>query len=559
MTPRLSYIVCCSPRSGSWVVAEGLHSTGVAGNPKEWFNDAPGVATDDSMETYFSKEWGIPLPLATYEPYLAKVIATTVTKNGVFGLTSHRDQFTAMEKKLKTIPSYRGLTAHEVAKKAFPNLRYIHLTRRDKIRQAISYCRALQTSVWHVKAQHTAATAPLALQFDPVQIAKWEQVFERLDANWHKHFSECGQTPLVLHYEDVESDYVGSIKRILDYLDIDTKGVEIAPPLYKKQADATTDEWAQRYFDHKHGKTTQPAVVHAAPKANQPPPTIPPTWKRWIAENKLLKIPDRDILAILKNNGMNEKMAMEELQAVGENPYFQAADSYTQLLHKRDSFAMIQRSLSKCDPKTATIERRSDVSRSEFLEHYYAANRPVILCGLMTEWKARKRWTPEYLEAACGVTSMTSGGNELFNQPHAKSLSEDIEIFREYLDSAASGIFLWYGPKGTVTPLHHEQVNILMAQVYGRQRITLIPAAEMDLVYNDNGVYSAIDVENPDYTRFPKFREATVIELELAAGEVLFLPVGWWHHMRALDSSITVAFTNFLFPNRFNWAYPKTK
>jgi ribosomal protein L16 Arg81 hydroxylase len=49
------------------------------------------------------------------------------------------------------------------------------------------------------------------------------------------------------------------------------------------------------------------------------------------------------------------------------------------------------------------------------------------------------------------------------------------------------------------------------------------------------------------------FRQATVINLILQPGEVLFMPVGWWHHVRALDVSVTVSFTNFVFPNHFKW------
>lgn len=50
---------------------------------------------------------------------------------------------------------------------------------------------------------------------------------------------------------------------------------------------------------------------------------------------------------------------------------------------------------------------------------------------------------------------------------------DDIEIFPEFLNSrdAAGKIFVWFGPAGTVTPMHHDTMNILMAQVYGRKRV----------------------------------------------------------------------------------------
>ena len=56
---------------------------------------------------------------------------------------------------------------------------------------------------------------------------------------------------------------------------------------------------------------------------------------------------------------------------------------------------------------------------------------------------------------------------------------------------------------------------------------------------------------NPDLAKHPKFREATVIEVELEPGEMLFLPVGWWHAERTADVNISLIFTNFAFPNQF--------
>ena len=57
----------------------------------------------------------------------------------------------------------------------------------------------------------------------------------------------------------------------------------------------------------------------------------------------------------------------------------------------------------------------------------------------------------------------------------------------------------------------------------------------------------------PDLNRHPKFRNATVTDVVVQPGETLFVPVGWWHYVRALDVSMTVSFTNFQFPNNFEW------
>lgn len=322
-------------------------------------------------------------------------------------------------------------------------------------------------------------------------------------------------------------------------------------------------------------------------------------WKHWVAENKLLGIPDQTIVDTMKSSGISEQAAREEIKNTLASPYYQAATIYAGLLRKRDSLAMIERGLQRLDPSYRTIERKPAMPRAEFLAHHYSKGRPVILNGLMTGWKAMERWTPEYLKQTCGTTMITIATQREANlseaelakhrktirfadhvdrvenagetsdfympargellkdpqqHPEIHALFDDMEFFPEYLDPTVQTCHLWYGPKGAYTPLHHELMNMLVAQVQGHQKIRLIPATEMDLVYNDQDGHSPIDVANPDYAKYPKFRDATVIEVDLFPGEVLFIPVGWWHDVQALTKSITVSFTNFVFPNEFAWA-----
>jgi ribosomal protein L16 Arg81 hydroxylase len=116
--------------------------------------------------------------------------------------------------------------------------------------------------------------------------------------------------------------------------------------------------------------------------------------------------------------------------------------------------------------------------------------------------------------------------------------------------------FFWFGPGGTETPLHHDTMNILFAQVVGRKRLLLIPPEQSEFVYNRIGVYGDVDPETPDLERYPLYQRVTPISVEVAPGEMLFLPVGWWHHVRSLEPSITLTFTNFAFPNRYEWVLP---
>ena len=234
------------------------------------------------------------------------------------------------------------------------------------------------------------------------------------------------------------------------------------------------------------------------------------------------------------------------------------------------------------------IERRHNVSREEFFARYRDGSLPVILTGGMQSWPAMTRWNPEYLDLICGQetvhvmtgrasdpeyeihsemrrTQMRFGDyvrkvkaaeqtndfylvaqNEFMRTDGARQLYDDIAGFPELLDDRRDGfVFLWFGPGGTVTPLHHDTADIILAQVRGRKRVTMIPAAQKALVYNRIGVFGEVDCEQPDLIRHPLYRYADKFVFDLNPGEALFIPVGWWHHVRALDVCISVSFTNF--------------
>lgn len=106
---------------------------------------------------------------------------------------------------------------------------------------------------------------------------------------------------------------------------------------------------------------------------------------------------------------------------------------------------------------------------------------------------------------------------------------------------------MWIGPAGTRTPLHHDWCNAAIAQLRGRKRFHLVPAACAPVVGNHESRFADADATALDPAR------ARVFEITLAPGELLFVPVGWWHQVAALEPSISVTFTCFAYPNRYWW------
>jgi LPS sulfotransferase NodH len=601
MSPIFTYAICTNPRSGSWLLSEGLASTSLAGNPREWFN---------SLEEQQQRaQWRIDnCTDATYATYLDHIRAESTTSNGISGIKLHYYQFGELPNKLTAVENLRGLTTADLMSTAFPNIKYLWLIRRDKARQAISYQLACNTDDWWIidgVKRNKCEDSIEEPDFDPLAIARLEHTLVENDFKWQSYFQNNNIVPLIVYYEDLASDYRGNIVSVLKWLGVANEdAVTIPPSRLRQQSNARNEEWLKRYMMFKaeggHLAQSSTSVEISSPlfeRSQKPFDMIPNAWKQWIARSKLLKTPDDVIIEVLTTNGYSRKSAMGEVRKAASDPYLLAAAQSQRHLNKAVSLLNALQESAGLDPQANVVQRRSNISRDEFRDQYYAANRPVIIQDLMSGWRALTAWTPDYLKSMVGdqMVEIMSGrdadpkyelnpekhrmalrfadyidmvysgnvtndyylvaNNMFFQRPETQPLLRDFTVFPHYLNPATAGrqCFLWFGPAGTVTPLHHDTSNILMAEVVGRKRYRLIPALQWQYVYNSTGVFSDVDCENPNLIRHPQFRNATIIEVVLEPGEVLFMPVGWWHHVRALDVSMTVSFTNFVFPNYFTW------
>jgi ribosomal protein L16 Arg81 hydroxylase len=327
---------------------------------------------------------------------------------------------------------------------------------------------------------------------------------------------------------------------------------------------------------------------------------LTPEWLLWMAESRLHGSSDEQIQATLAEAGYNHAVVAATLDTLQNDPYYLVAQRTVQRWKKLKSILDIRRSLANLSYGSDDIERRGSVSQSEFLERYYAANRPVILTGLLNDSRAFMHWTPDHFAQTCGdamvqvmfgrqddpsyeinseshkielrmseyVNMVVYGGttndyylvanNGFFERPETQALFDEIPQLPEYLNHSNSQrkVFLWFGPGGTVTPLHHDVMNIMVAQIIGRKRFTLIPPEQTPYLYNELSVYSQVDCRNPDYSRHPLYRQVTSVDIVLEPGELLFIPVGWWHSVESLETSIMLSYINFKFPNEYEWSNP---
>lgn len=272
-------------------------------------------------------------------------------------------------------------------------------------------------------------------------------------------------------------------------------------------------------------------------------------------------------------------------------------------LNKRNWLMACLDQLAQLGDGYQTVPRIDTPPYQEFLRQFYSQHRPVILKNGIRHWNALQKWHPDYFadrvgheqievqmdrqqdqnfevnspklkqkilmkdfvakikHTDCSNDYYMTANNASQNQNITKVLYQDIADFGHgYCDLSLQDqlCFLWFGPKGTFTPIHHDLTNNMLVQIYGRKKVTLIPALQTPHIYNDLWVFSQLkDPNQIDVEQYPLAKKLTPIECILEPGEALFIPIGWWHAVESLDVSISVSFTHFNTPNQFYLNFPK--
>ncbi|XP_033643866.1 hypoxia-inducible factor 1-alpha inhibitor-like [Asterias rubens] len=102
---------------------------------------------------------------------------------------------------------------------------------------------------------------------------------------------------------------------------------------------------------------------------------------------------------------------------------------------------------------------------------------------------------------------------------------------------------------GNVTPAHYDEQENLFAQVQGHKRVIMFPPSQFGSLYpfpvnHPCDRQSQVDFENPDYEKFPKFRNAKGLQTVVGPGDVIYIPMYWWHYIESsIDGGETISVT----------------
>ena len=241
-----AYIICGTPRTGSTLLCKLLASTGAAGDPHSFYR------RQDVPE--WAEEWNLPArdmmdELEFNTAYLDAAISAGKGGTGVFGLRLMRENLDELSGILDQI--FPGLASDTARfEKAFGRVLYIHLSREDKLAQAISLIKAQQTGLWHIAPDGSeiervgAAQEP---QYDFERIKGELAELEAYDAAWNVWFAAQGLTPLRIGYERLSAAPAATLLGICEVLGVPSPHAEDVRPGVAKLADETSRDWMRRY------------------------------------------------------------------------------------------------------------------------------------------------------------------------------------------------------------------------------------------------------------------------------------------------------------------------
>ncbi len=242
-SPLQSYRIWFTPRTGSSLLCKGLEMTGIAGKPGEFFNL---INTNSLCEQHQIS--------SNYQALKSKLWEMGTSANGVFGI-KHSMYQKGYSKIFREVLELRGIAGNEninheeIWADIFPNCKHIFLTRRNKIRQAVSWWKAIKNEIWHLTRdqshQNAQAFYDKNYNFDAFTHLFKEAMLR--ECAIQAYFSKHKISPMTIVYEDYIQDFEGTIRSIVGYLDLDTSALEVKKMYYKKTADDFSEQWVQRF------------------------------------------------------------------------------------------------------------------------------------------------------------------------------------------------------------------------------------------------------------------------------------------------------------------------
>ncbi|UBZ15516.1 cupin-like domain-containing protein [Flagellimonas marinaquae] len=227
------------------------------------------------------------------------------------------------------------------------------------------------------------------------------------------------------------------------------------------------------------------------------------------------------------------------------------------------------------------IPREKTLSKREFIQKYFKPQKPVVIERFIEDWPAYSKWNLDYMKEIAGDKEVPLYDDrpvkhdEGFNEPHAKMKMAD------YVELLKSGptkyrIFLWnilkevpelqkdfsypdfglrlmkglpmlfFGGEDSYTFMHYDidLANIFHFHFEGKKQCILYSQSETKFLYkipHSLITREDIDFADPDLEKWPALKHAKGHVTNLEHGNVLYIPEGYWHHMKYITPGFSMS------------------
>jgi hypothetical protein len=291
--------------------------------------------------------------------------------------------------------------------------------------------------------------------------------------------------------------------------------------------------------------------------------------------------PDQ-VVSYWETRGLSPRQCWRYVRRVEQSPVMPAARRLAMTLACRHwlygEYARLEEDL----PVPVCVDR---ISLDEFQRQYFVHHRPLVVRQAAGCWPAINKWTDEYLKDVVGkvkvnvmagrnsaraedqyagvklvreiqfaefIDQVSSCGpsndhylvakNEFFASDGACALAADVGEL-SFVETACrpSDAKLWFGPGGTHTPFHYDSRDSVLVQIRGVKLVKLISPWYSAHIRQSEPWYADAGW-TPTNESGQQIREGVAT---LGPGDALFIPVGWWHDVQAIDVSLSLTFLQF--------------
>jgi hypothetical protein len=227
------------------------------------------------------------------------------------------------------------------------------------------------------------------------------------------------------------------------------------------------------------------------------------------------------------------------------------------------------------------IPRVKTITKTVFIQDYFKPQRPVVIERFIEDWPAYKKWNLDYFKKIAGdklvplYDDRPVTHEDGFNEPHAKMrMDEYIDLLK--CEPTKYRIFLWnllketpqlqgdftypdlglrlmkglpmlfFGGENSHTFMHYDidLANIFHFHFEGKKQCILFSQAQSKYLYkipHSLITREDIDFTNPDFDKWPALRAAKGHIATLEHGNMLYIPEGYWHHMKYLEPGFSMS------------------